>query len=138
MVDFSQLKPFEIHTRYTLDKILPVQVVTSFDYNIRTLRAVMSHENLPRFNNARIDGYKLTAIVLFPDLKKRTAQTVVEESGILSVKRKQEPFDVSVTAPRRTKCFILCLRIDGYSAGKVYHTIASKGMKVIAAGTISR
>lgn len=136
-VDFSQLKPFEIHTRYTLHKLLPVQVVTSYDKDSRTLRAVISYGSLPRFRNSRIDGYKLSAIFLFPDLTKNTMKTVVEESDILSVKEKQAPFEVSVSVPGNEKCFIVCLRIDGCSTGKVYHTIASKGMKVIAAGTVS-
>lgn len=138
IVDFSRLKPFEIHSRYTLDRLLPVQVVTRYDNNTRTLRAVISYEGLPHFRNSRIDGYKLSAIVLFPDLKKMTAKTVVEESPILPLKGKQSPFDVSVSVSGRAKCFILCLRIDGYSAGKLHDTIATKGMRVIAAGAITR
>lgn len=138
MVDFSQLKPFEFHTRYTLHRLLPVQVVTSHDNKTRTLRAVISYGGLPHFDNSHIDSYKLSAIVLFPDLKKKTAKTMVEESAILPLKRNQAPFEVSVTAPAKAKSFILCLRIDGCSAGKVHYTIATKGMKVIAAGILSR
>lgn len=138
MIDFGQLKPFEFHSRYTLDKLLPVQVVTSYDQNAQTLRAVISYQGLPHFRNSRIDGYTLSAIVVFPDLKKMTAKTVVEESAILDLKGKQSPFDVSVSVPWRAKCFILCLRIDGYSAGKLHETIATKGMRVIAAGAIPR
>lgn len=136
-VDFSQLEPFELHPRYTLHKLLPVQVVRSYDDKTRTLQAVMSYSG-PHFRNARIDGYKLTAIVLFPDLKKKTAKTVVEESAILSRKTEQASFDVSVSVPPRAKCFLLCLRIDGYSTGKQSHTIAAKGMKVVAAGALAR
>ena len=137
-VDFSELKPFEFHTRYTLRKLLPAQVVTSYDDQTHMLRAVISYEGLPRFGKSRVDGYKLSAIVVFPDLKKKTAKTVVEESAILSLEGKHAPFDVAVSVPGSAKCFILCLRIDGCSKGKVYYTIATKGMGVIAAGTVSR
>ena len=134
-VDFSKLEPFEFHTRYSLHKLLPVKVVTSYDDKTRTLRAVISYEGLPDFGNSPIDGYKLSAIVLFPDLKKKNAKTMVEESDILSLNRKQAPFDVTVSVPVGAKCFMLCLRIDGCSEGQVYHTIASKGMAGIAAGS---
>ena len=136
-VDFSQLEPFELHSRYTLHKILPTQVVRKYDDKTRTLQAVMSYSG-PHFRNTRIDGYKLTAVVLFPDLKKKTAKTIVEESPILSQKIEQTPFDMSVSVPPRVKCFMLCLRIDGYSTDKAVHTFATKGMKVIAAGTLAR
>ena len=137
-VDFSQLEPFEFHNRYTLHKLLPVDAVISYDDKTGTLRAVISYQGLPHFGKSRVDGYKLSAIVLFPDLKKKTANTVVEESAILPLEGKQAPFDVAISVPKRADCFILCLRIDGCSEGKVYHTIATKGMAVIAAGTISR
>jgi len=138
IVDFSQLKPFEFHTRYTLHKLLPVQVVTSYHDKTRILRAVISYEGLPHFGQSRVDSYKLSAIVLFPDLKKRTANTVVKESTVLPLEGKQAPFDVAVSVPGKADCFILCLRIDGCSKGKVNHTIATRGMAVIAAGTVSR
>jgi hypothetical protein len=137
-VNFSQIQPFEINSRYTLDKLLPVDVATSYDENTSVLRAGMSYRGCPSFSTSLIDGYKLSAIFLFFDLKKKTAKTVVEESAILSLSKDQSPFDVSVSVPDGAKCFVLCLRIDGSSKGKVYHTIASKGMKVIAAGTTSR
>lgn len=138
MVDFGQLKPFEFHSRYTLDRLLPVQAATSYDDNTRTLRAVISYQGLPDFRNSRIDGYRLSAIVLFPDLKKKTAKTVVEESAVLPLQGKQSPFDVSVSVPGRARCFMLCLRIDGYIGGKLHDTIATKGMRVISAGAITR
>lgn len=135
MVDFSQLEPFELHSLYTLHKVLPVQVARRYDDKTRTLQAVISYSG-PHFGNARIEDYKLTAIVLFPDLKKKTAKTVVQESAILSRKAEQATFDVSVSVPLRAKCFLLCLRIDGYRTGKESRTIATKGMKVIAAGPL--
>ena len=137
-VDFSQLKPFEFDTRYTLDKLYPAQVVTKYDDKTRTLRAVISYGGPPDFGKSRVDGYKLTAIVLFPDLKKQTARTVVEESAIRSLEGNHPPFDVSVSVPRKAESFILCLRLDGCCTGKVYHTIATKGMAVIAAGALAR
>lgn len=136
IVDFSQLKPFEFHTRYTLHKLLGVQVVTSYDEKSQLFRAVISYEGLPHFGKSRVDGYKLSAIVLFPDLKKKITNTVVEESGILKLEGKQAPFDVAVSVPREAKAFVLCLKIEGCSKGKVYHTIATKGMRVVAAGTV--
>ena len=136
-IDFSQLKPFEFHARYTLQKLLPVRVVTSYDDQNQLFRAVIKYEGLPHFGKSRVNGYKLSAIVLFPDLKKKTVKIVVEESAILSRQEAQPPFEVSVSVPARAKCFVLCLRIDGCSNGKVYHTIATKGMGVVAAGVIA-
>lgn len=104
-VDFSQLNPFEFHKRYTLHKLLPVQVVTSYDDKSHILRAVISYDGLPHFDNSRIDGYKLSAIVLFPDLKKKTANTVVEESAILSLEEKHAPFELNNGYPSTRKRF---------------------------------
>src|SRR5687768_14128650 len=59
IVDFSQLEPFDFQTRYTLHKLLPVQVVTTYDDKTRTLRAVISYGSLPNFGKSRVDGYKL-------------------------------------------------------------------------------
>ena len=136
-VDFSQVEPLEFHERYTLHKLLALEKVTCHVEKPRILRTVISYGGLTHFGNSHIDGYKLTAIFVFPDLKKKRANTVVEESAILPVKKKQAPFDVAVSVPRTADCFILCLRIDGCSNGKVYDTIATKGMAVIAAGTVN-
>jgi hypothetical protein len=137
-VDFSELKPLEFHPRYTLHKLLGVQVGTSYDDSTRMLRAVVSYNSLPHFGKSRVDGYKLSAIVLFPDLKKKTAEIVIQESAVMPREKNQSPFDVAVSVPDGAECFVLCLRIDGCSEGKVYHTIATKGGRVVAAGKISR
>ena len=96
----------------------------------------ISNEGLPHFGKSRVDGYKLSAIILFPDLKKKRVQTVVEESPVLPLKGKHSPFDVTVSVPGRASRFILCVRIDGCNKGEVYYTIATKGMAVIAAGAL--
>ena len=96
----------------------------------------ISNEGLPHFGKSRVDGYKLSAIILFPDLKKKRVQTAVEESSVLPLKGKHSPLDVTVSVPGRASCFILCVRIDGCNKGEVYYTIATKGMAVIAAGAL--
>ena len=136
-IDFTQLKSFEFHKRYTLHKLISAEVVTTYDDKNRLFRAVVSYGGFV-FNKSIIDGYKLTAIVMFPDIRKKTAKTVSEESAILPMKEEHLPFEVSVAVPPGAKCFVFCLRIDGCSKGKVYHTIATKGMAVISTGAIGR
>lgn len=136
-IDFGQLKPLELHTRYTLHKILPVRVVTTYDSHARMLQSVMAYEGRPNFDSKHIDGYKLTAVILFPDIKKKTIQTEVEDSGILRLEDKAPSFDVQFPVPTGAKWFVLCVRIDGYSQKKKYHTIATKGMQVVDSGTIA-
>lgn len=135
--DMGQLKPFELHSRYTLHRLYPVQHDTSFDRKTRKLRSVIWSTGLPRFDKSGIDSYKLTAIAVFLDLKKKTAKAVINESSVLPLKGKPAPFDVMISVPPGAKSFILSLRIDGWSKGKAYHTIASRGMAVIVAGSLA-
>ena len=137
--DFSKLEPFEIHPKYPLGRILSLTTTATVDPTRSNLQVTLSCEAPPTFDAPVIvDGYRLSVIAIFPDLKKQTAKTEAVHSNIIGLTEKVGPLPVEFSIPRSAKTFLVCVRIDGCKEGKLYGTLGTVGMRMMEAGRVIR
>jgi hypothetical protein len=135
--DFSDIEPFEIHTDYSLERFLIPRPRITFDQKQSVLHVNMSYDKHPRFSRSSfIDGYMLSVIGIFPDLKKKTAKSVVVNSPIRPLTGKVAPLRVQLVVPPKAKSYVVCLKIEGCMKEVVNNTAATQGLRVIGAGAI--
>lgn len=135
--DFSNIEPFEIHTEYPFERFLSVQSKIRFDQKKSVLHVNISYDRHPRFNKSSfIDGYRLSVIGIFPDLKKETAKSEVVNSPISRLTGEVTPLHMQLVVPPKAKSFIVCLKIEGCMKEVVNDTAATTGLRVIRAGAI--
>lgn len=138
-VNFSKMDPFEIHTKYTFDRFLSLQPEIAVDKKRSILKVRIEYNRHPTFRKASyIDGYQLTVVGIFPDLKKKSARTAEAQSEIRPLKGKVDAFDAQLTIPPKAKSFLVCVKMEGYMKGKVPASGVTKGMRVFEAGEIGK
>jgi hypothetical protein len=131
--DFQALNGLEIHSRYPLDRIFEIHPAIKIN-NKKALLEVGLHYNTPAFKKSKnVDGYKLTVIGVFPDLKKKSAKTVSVASGIFKLKDGITDFHASLSIPGRAKTCVVCLKVEGCAQKEVVNTLATQGLRVLAA-----
>lgn len=134
-IDFSKLAPFEIHPDYPLSQLLPLNVKIQKENGV--LDVQLSYDKHPEFSNVKgVDGYLLTAVAVFPDLKKKTATTVAARSAVIDLNGKVVPLNMKLQIPTRAKTYIVCMKIDGCTRGEAKIDLAAQGMRVVESGVI--
>jgi hypothetical protein len=131
--DFQVLTGIEIHSRYKLERFLQLRPAISTDSK-KTLLEVDLHYETPIFGRSKyVDGYRLTVIAVFPDLKKKSAKTVSITSNIVRLQDPENDFHASLSIPAHAKTCVVCVKIEGCSEGAVANTPAVQGLRVVGA-----
>ena len=134
---FSKLEPFEIHDKYIFEHLLRSESKIAIDKKKSVLLVNLSYDNHPLFKkSAPVDAYQFAVTGVFPDLKKKTAKTVTENSEVIKRNGKIEPLNIKLPIPRGAKSFLVCVRIDGCRKGKVDGPMTTKGMRMVGAGEV--
>ena len=137
MFDFTKLKPFEINKAYPLDRFFNLGTKTTVDGERSELHVELTYDAHPAFPELTpVDGYRFGVIAIFPDLENKNAKTAAVYSDIIQRAGTVTPLHFQVPVPPVSSAFLICVRIDGYEKGKVYHTRASKGMRVVEVGLV--
>ena len=135
--DFSKLEPFEIHGKYTFEHLLKSEPKITIDRKKCVLLVSPSYDKHPLFKkSAPVDAYQFCVTGVFPDLKKKTAKAVTENSEVINRNDKIEPLNIQLPIPRGAKSFLVCIRIDGCRKGKVDGPMTTKGMRMVGAGEV--
>jgi hypothetical protein len=130
--DFQALKGLDIHARYPLGRFFEIHPTIRINSKKARLE-VDFHYNAPAFKKSKnIDGYKLTVIGIFPDLKKRSAKTVSVASGIIQLKDGITEFHAGLNIPGRAKTCVVCVKIEGCTQQETANTQATQGLRVLA------
>ena len=133
--DFGRMEPFEIHRKYTFENLFKSEPTITINKKESALQISLLYNKHPSFKeSAEVDGYRFSVTVVFPDLKKKTAKAVSEDSDIIKRGEKIEPVNIQVPIPRGAKSFLVCVRIDGCRNGKVDGPMTTKGMRMVGAG----
>jgi len=135
--DFGKVEPFEVHPAHPLGRFLTASTDVRANNAKSELEVSISYGSHPWFpKSPYIDGYKVTVIGIFPDLKKNTARTVAMESEIMGLKGKAAPLKVQLAIPKKATTFLICIKMEGCSEGEVNDTPATMGMRMVRAGMI--
>lgn len=135
--DFSKVKPFELHETYPFERFLHAVPATKLDKKNGILHVDICYDRHPVFKDVSyIDGYKLSVIALFPHRKRNHASTVLAESGVMRLRGTVSPIGVRFDVPKQAGAWMICLKIDGCEKGQVTNVMATKGMRMVAAGKI--
>jgi len=135
--DFSKLPQFEIHTGYPFQRFLDVQPFIKSGKKKSVLDIRIAYDHHPGFTKTKyIDGYRLTVLGIFPDLKKKNAKTASVTSKTLELTGTLSPLITQLIVPFKATCYIICVKIEGCTQGVVSSTRTTQGMSVVGAGQI--
>lgn len=135
--DFASIKAFEISEEYPFDRFLQVASAIKADKKKNKLRINIDYPAHPTFMEAKkVDGYQLTVIGIFPDLKKKTARTTAVESEVIGLTSVIAPMEAQLDVPKNAKSYIVCIRIEGYFGRVGCDMRTAMGLRVVGAGSL--
>lgn len=143
--DFTRFRDFEIHEDYPLDRLVAFGRVLAEPDRVKRILRVKLEYHQPTFRQPEelIDGYRLTVIAIYPDLKKIKATTefssspiipLREESGRKSLNRVKKPAteqSYELPLPRNAKEVLLCVKMEGAEGDEVRPIASSMGMSIL-------
>ena len=135
-IDFAKVSVLEIHKRYKFDRFLKVETTISIDATSHSLVVRLIYFNHPEFPQSPIDGYRLSAIGIFPDLQQNKAQSAAEYSSVIALQSPVSPVEFRIPIPEGASDSIVCLKIEGCSDGQVEDIATTQGMKIVGAGKV--
>ncbi|HTE30055.1 MAG TPA: hypothetical protein VK666_06760 [Chryseolinea sp.] len=137
--DFSNLPAIEIHKKYPLSRFISVKPEVNFDKRAHNLTVKVAYGTHPSFKKSKyIDGYRISVIGIFPDLKKGKVKSEEVFSDVIALTAKYAPITVNVPVPQKAKCYVLCLKVEGCVKGKENNTPATMGMMLFNTGKIGK
>lgn len=135
--DFSKLVPFELDEKHTLQQKMSVNAFVTADEKKSRLKIEITYSAHPTFRRAKdVNGYMLSVISVFTDLKTKTASTQAKEVPIRKFKDAVTPLVMQIDIPSKAKEFIICLKIVGCKDDVVNKLRATVGFCVVAGGEI--
>jgi hypothetical protein len=135
--DFTRIERFEINDEFRFERFLHVEPTIKFLKKESILQVDVSYDGRPRFGRARyIDGYRFTVIGIYPDMKKKTAQTVAVESGILPLSEVASPLSFQLDVPEKTKSYVVAIKIEGSAKGVIRSNHITSGMCIVGSGAL--
>jgi hypothetical protein len=135
--DFTKLNRFEIREENPLDSFIDARATVRLDKKTSKLKVEISYDRHPKFKKVKdINGYVLTVIGIFPDLKKKTAQTSSVESKVLKMTGSPTPLLVELNLPPKAKEYMMCLKLEAYINTMPSNTRTTTALCVIDAGKI--
>jgi len=135
-IDFGKIERFDIHADYPFDRFLYLQPTIKLEKKKTRLDVHAEYDHHPRFKVKSINGYRLTVIGIFPDLKKKTSKTLAVESSVLKLTGVIDPLHVQLEIPPKAKSFIVCIRIEGCIGNVVSNSKTTNGLSVFGSGMI--
>jgi hypothetical protein len=134
-IDFGKIGQFEVHEDHPFQRFLSIQPTIEIQRKA-FIHIDVKYDHHPKFKVKGTDGYRLTVIGIFPDLKKKSAKTIAIESGVMKLTGAIPPLPVQFAIPPRAKSFIICIRIEGCEKDKVVSMRGTTGLQIIASGSV--
>lgn len=135
--DFASIPSIEVRDDHRFEAIVTAHFDITADKAARTLTAAIRLQGRPHFRRASyIDGYRLGLIVIFPDLPKLKAPSEATYTDVIPLKSKERHIQLTVPIPRRSKDFVVCLRVEGCEKGEVNEQAKTTGMRIVMSGRL--
>lgn len=135
--DFANLKPFDLHRKHKLDRVLNLETDAVVDAARSTLQVTLSCKKPPTFDESLpLEGYRLRVIVIFPYLEKHTAKTDAVESSIIGLTETVGPLGIEFSIPKGATRFLVCVRVDGIEQGRLCGALSATGMRMVEVGKV--
>lgn len=132
--DVMGLRNVEVNKNYPLNRMFSEAASCSIDHQKGVLRLTVRGGAMPNFKRKYIDGYKLSAIAVFPDFERGKADSVMKESPIMPLNLQTEDVFFDFEMDDTWKQYLLCLKIAGCSKGEVCVGDSIKGMRIVDVG----
>jgi hypothetical protein len=136
--DFTALADFDIKSKYRLPRLVMFhKVIVEPDRANAVMNVTLVYE-WPTFGRSKhVTGYRLSVIIIYPDLKKKKAITESGSSPILPLPKKEEGVEKTLLEqhyklplPAKAKEFLFCLKMEGAKGDKVLTSAATMGMVI--------
>jgi hypothetical protein len=134
--DLSKMEPLEVNDNYRVDRFFTLTTTTAVDKAHALLRVTFAVDGRPIFKEKAVDAYRMGVIAIYPNQKKKSAETRDVYSDAMKFIAKPAPVVLEVPVPRGAKDYIVCVKVEGCQKGKVYFSYESKGMRIVDAGKV--
>lgn len=135
-IDVLALKDKEVNEHYPLSRIYSEVVSITIDPDKRILKVIISRGCVPNFKRKYIDGYKLSAIAVFPDFEGYNADSLLQETAIIAIAGSKENVCFEFDLKSSWRQYLICLKLEGCSEGNVCAGDSVRGMRIVATGKI--
>jgi hypothetical protein len=126
------LLKLECSRQYSLEKMLYNQFSVEVNAQRKKMQVAVHLQQHPEWDKKDyLDGYQLSIVVVFPDLKKDRCRKEILRAAVVSFKDELKPFHFEVPMPATTAPWILFLGVAGAQKGKVDDVPTTKGMAVV-------
>lgn len=136
-IDLSGLEGLEVNADYPLGKFMLIKATATVDEKQAMLQVTLFYDSPPVFKKSKhIDGYQLSVIAIYPDLKKGIAATAVATAPVVGLKSMLKEQQFSLQLPPEVEEYLLCVKLEGMEKGLDPGGIATKGMRFVKHGVI--
>jgi hypothetical protein len=130
--NLSGLEGLEVNTQYPFGKFMLIKATATVDVKEAALQVTLSYDSPPVFKKSKhIDGYRLSVIAIYPDMKTGIATTAVATSPVTDLKSKLKELQFQLQLPPEAKEYLLCVKLEGMEKGLDPGGMATKGMRFI-------
>jgi len=133
----AALKGMEVNENFPLSRLF-VWTTVGIESTEEMLHLDIDYSSHPNFKRKYIDGYRFSAIAIFPDFQDDSAESVLEESEIIEFDTACKRLRFSFSVNRNVRQYLVCLKLEGCEGGVVCLGNVVKGMQIVAAGVIQR
>lgn len=133
---FAALKDFEVHSDFTLQRLLPVKAGVIMDRENSRLSIHLYSPGGPDFKQLKsIKLYTVTVIAIYPYPERASVETSYDVMENLPV---GETLDrrISLTIPAWANEYLVCVKIAGTFGDGDSNNMKAKGMRIVAVGTV--
>lgn len=131
-IDLSALEGLEVNVKYPLGRFLLMKASAVADATLATLQVTLFYDAPPQFKRSKhIDGYQLSVIALYPDIKTGIATTAMATSPLMELKSKVKELQFQLPLPPGAEVYLLCVKLEGMEQGRNPGGMATKGMRFV-------
>jgi hypothetical protein len=135
-IDFANIAPFNVYEDLPFHRFLVIEPSVSLVKKNSILEVTIDYHDHPKFKVKAVDGYKLTVIGIFPDLKKKLAKTVAVESDVIKITGAISWLHVQLAVPAKATSYVVCIKIEGCAGGKVAGMRMAMAMQIFGSGRV--
>jgi hypothetical protein len=132
VIDFSVLEGMDVYREHPLDRHLTVRLDCAVDRMQGIVTAQLTYDAHPAFMVAdKADGYQLSLIGIFPDLKEVGAETVLSEFPYSSLAREVSDMQATIALPEGYQVVVFCLKMVAYRGKDVVANEKTRAIKIL-------
>jgi hypothetical protein len=128
--DFTELKGWEVLPKHPMSKLITFSKVFAKRTD-ETITLHIHYEDSPAFKFDDVDGYRFSALAIFPMLEKKTSFSELKQLPVLPISSSSQAHFFSFAIPDGASVAVIALKLEGCSKGKPDGSYSSQGLMIV-------